>query len=207
VAIVFIVQRFYNGLLKDEGYLMFTLPVTSGQLIWAKCLTAAILLACTTLVCVLSVGVMVISNDVIVEMRNGFQEVLLYAPEEVKQLMEMMVPVTVMGLIVGCVGLVVTTMHAYLAMALGQLANKHRVALSILAYIGINIAMSSIATSLASSNAARWIEQMDTANFTAMSASEVVWIGMGVALVLELIQLVIFYFPTNWILKNKLNLE
>ena len=42
LAIVFIIQRFYNGLLKDEGYLMFTLPVKTWQLIKAKGLTALI---------------------------------------------------------------------------------------------------------------------------------------------------------------------
>lgn len=207
VAVIFIVQRFYNGLLKDEGYLMFTLPVTSGQLIWAKCLTASILLICTTLVCVLSIGVMVVSNDVILEMRDGFREALLYAPEEAKQLMEMMVPMTVMGVVVGCVGMIVTTMQAYLAMAIGQLANKHRVGFSILAYIGINIALSSIGTSLMATNLPNWVDQLDTAKLDTMSVSGVIWIMMGITLVLELIQLVIFYFPTNWILKNKLNLE
>ena len=33
VALVFMIQRFYNGMLKDEGYLMFTLPVKTSQLI------------------------------------------------------------------------------------------------------------------------------------------------------------------------------
>ena len=33
--LVFIINRFYKGLLGDEGYLMFTLPVLSGGLLFA----------------------------------------------------------------------------------------------------------------------------------------------------------------------------
>lgn len=36
VTIIEIIQRFNKNLLKDEGYLMFTLPVTSTQLIMSK---------------------------------------------------------------------------------------------------------------------------------------------------------------------------
>ena len=32
VAVALIIMRFYHGLLKDEGYLMFTLPVKPWQL-------------------------------------------------------------------------------------------------------------------------------------------------------------------------------
>lgn len=41
--ILFVVQRFWNGLLKEEGYLMFTLPVTTRSLIMSKALSALII--------------------------------------------------------------------------------------------------------------------------------------------------------------------
>ena len=50
VALVAVIQRFYNGLLKDEGYLMFTLPVKSGALINAKGLMATIFTVITGIV-------------------------------------------------------------------------------------------------------------------------------------------------------------
>ena len=35
LAFVLMIYRFYKNLMTDEGYLMFTLPVTTGQLIWS----------------------------------------------------------------------------------------------------------------------------------------------------------------------------
>ena len=34
--VIIVIQRFWNGLLKEEGYLMFTLPVTTRSLILSK---------------------------------------------------------------------------------------------------------------------------------------------------------------------------
>ena len=40
VAFVLMIQRFYKSLLRDEGYLSMTLPVTVDAHIWAKLLTS-----------------------------------------------------------------------------------------------------------------------------------------------------------------------
>ena len=42
IALIFIIQRFYLGLLGDEGYLMFTLPVRPWQLIASKAICALV---------------------------------------------------------------------------------------------------------------------------------------------------------------------
>ena len=34
--VIIVIQRFWNGLLQEEGYLMFTLPVTTRSLILSK---------------------------------------------------------------------------------------------------------------------------------------------------------------------------
>lgn len=39
-----VIQRFYKGLLKEEGYLMFTLPVESWKIVLAKALAAVLLI-------------------------------------------------------------------------------------------------------------------------------------------------------------------
>ena len=36
LTLVLMVYRFYKNLMTDEGYLMFTLPVSRSQLIWSK---------------------------------------------------------------------------------------------------------------------------------------------------------------------------
>ena len=42
ITIVVTIQRFNKNLLKDEGYLMFTLPVSSKSLVLSKYLTSLI---------------------------------------------------------------------------------------------------------------------------------------------------------------------
>ena len=40
LTLVLMVYRFYKNLMTDEGYLMFTLPVSRSQLIWSKLMVA-----------------------------------------------------------------------------------------------------------------------------------------------------------------------
>ena len=41
--VIIVIQRFWNGLLQEEGYLMFTLPVTTRSLILSKVISALII--------------------------------------------------------------------------------------------------------------------------------------------------------------------
>ena len=42
MALVVMVSRFYRNLLKSEGYLMFTLPVSVHELIWSKLIVSLV---------------------------------------------------------------------------------------------------------------------------------------------------------------------
>src|SRR5699024_4932362 len=42
VAFILMLQRFYKNLLGDEGYLMFTLPVSIHQHVWSKLIVSAV---------------------------------------------------------------------------------------------------------------------------------------------------------------------
>src|SRR5699024_11750532 len=50
------------GLLKDEGYLTMTLPVSLDSILWGKALAAWILMVLTTLVCLVSAGILLLAN-------------------------------------------------------------------------------------------------------------------------------------------------
>ncbi|MGI6028910.1 MAG: hypothetical protein ACOX81_05840 [Candidatus Heteroscillospira sp.] len=54
ISAIFIITRFNSGLLGDEGYLMFTLPVTTPQLIFSKLVTAIVVVAVSGIVGMLS---------------------------------------------------------------------------------------------------------------------------------------------------------
>ena len=55
IAVIFVIQRFYKGLLGDEGYLMHTLPVRPRQLIGSKLLCAVTVTFVSVLVAVASI--------------------------------------------------------------------------------------------------------------------------------------------------------
>ena len=40
VHFIITLQRFWKNLMGDEGYLMFTLPVSTGDILWAKAICA-----------------------------------------------------------------------------------------------------------------------------------------------------------------------
>ena len=50
LTILLIVQRFNKGLLEDEGYLMFTLPVSQKTLVLSKFLTSLLFIILTSIV-------------------------------------------------------------------------------------------------------------------------------------------------------------
>ena len=49
VVLILIIQRFWKGLLGDEGYLMFTVPATVHQLVLSKALSATVISALSAL--------------------------------------------------------------------------------------------------------------------------------------------------------------
>ena len=56
MTLVFICERFYKGLLGDEGYLMQTLPVTTEEHILSKAIVATLLELITGLVAIVISG-------------------------------------------------------------------------------------------------------------------------------------------------------
>lgn len=203
VAFVFMIQRFYNGLLKDEGYLMFTLPVKTSQLIWAKCLSAAILVFATSLVCVLSVFLMVLNSDVIRELSREFTEIARNLPEY-REITSLGAQCVLLGLVSSFVSAIAFIMQAYLAMALGQLANKHRAAWSVLAFVGISVVLSTLGITSLSNN---FFGALSSPALESMTYSRLLWAVFGSIIVTQLVETAIFYFPAEWILRKRLNLE
>lgn len=140
VATVVLLQRFYKGMYGDEGYLMFTLPVTSGSLIHSKALSAMLMMVGTGLLTFAGVMIMTSYPQI-------WNEVLrLDIGEMFKMLLEMnnltsgefallAVWVVVFGLLSTAQGIYIV----YLAISIGQLWKKHPVAGAIIAYYVITL--------------------------------------------------------------------
>lgn len=199
VALVFAIQRFYKGLLGDEGYLMHTLPVRPWQLIGSKLLCAVVTTFLSVIVAILSILVILPWG------REDFQE-LFRGLGYIFSHWNIQATHGVIGILEFCLMMMCSFatgyLQLYLAMSIGHLFNKNRIAMSVIAFIAINAVISTLLGRLLS-------PMMDSlfriVNGMAGAASfhAVMWIAMAG----ELILCAVYFVGTEFILRKKLNLE
>lgn len=204
MTILFILQRFWNGLLKEEGYLMFTLPVKTWQLITAKGVSATLITCISVLDGIFSCVLLVVasSDEIILGLLNFWS----YVKRGIKEIGPMFWVMAVLFILLILVGLIKSIYQVYAAMALGQLFEAHRVVGSCVSYIGISVVISVIASMLMMI-ADRILP--DSTLYAIVNSSEALFgITYTVLLILvSAVQTVIFHVITERILSTRLNLE
>ena len=133
---VLCVQRFYRNLLGNEGYLMFSLPVGTHQLILAKVLSSLIwtLLGGVAGVCTVAVmGLMAIPLQDTVRL---FKEISMHL--RMLSLGKELGAIAV-WFVIFILFFVASLMQIYTAIAVGHQWSAHRILGSVLAFFGIGI--------------------------------------------------------------------
>lgn len=204
IAVIFVIQRFYKGLLGDEGYLMNTLPVKPWQLITSK-------LVCATAATVVSIAVALLSIFLLaplsaVDFADAFQEAIQVFSELIARY-HANVPLLIVEFVLLClVGFFASYLQLYLAMAIGHLFGRNRIAMSVIAYVGIN-AVISVVTSVLGITFFYQFDEALAQLFHGMSDWEI-WHTVMIGLILfTAVQAVVFFFFTERILHRHLNLE
>ena len=189
MTLILVIRRFWNGLLKEEGYLAFTLPVEVWQLIVSKVIVAAIVNLISGLIAALSCLILFlgISKEIFYSMGYTFSVLI------------------VLGILFLIVTSICGTYMLYASMSLGQLMEDHRVAGSFLAYIGLNMAVSTI-TNIGTMIVTNILPD-NLVNITACNAGLIITLYMLIMLVINGIQLAVYHVITEYVLTNKLNLE
>ena len=146
---VFGVYRFYRNLFTGEGYLSFTLPVTVGQHLWVKTLTAVCFDFISALVLLLS-GMILMSGDVLTEVLKAaaylWKKFLEVVPaEEVWHLAGYFAEWVLLLLIALCSG----HLMYQSCICIGQLARKNRVLLAVGVYFGYQLLAQIVSTVMA----------------------------------------------------------
>ena len=131
VTAVLVIQRFYQGLLKDEGYLMFTLPVRPWQLLTSKLAAAVIVCLGSCIVGGISVMVIAFDSDVYLNMFDAIGLAFRLYPGPI-----------VAGCLAGIASGLCTITQIYVSLALGHLASKHRIGWAVGIYIAIHMVFS-----------------------------------------------------------------
>lgn len=205
VTVLIILIRFYKGLLRDEGYLMHTLPVKTWQLITAKGVVAAVVSLISILAAALSVLILM-AFDGGIEYFGEFMAELFRTLGKYPAYIAIMLE----ALLLGVCWIAAMIYKAYAALSIGQLAQKHRIALSVGAWIGIGVVFLiflSILGNLSFPSAfSDWLEGIleGMVNDSPLNAIQV---GMWILILVEAVQIVIFHVVSEQILRRKLNLE
>ena len=212
LTLIVIIQRFYKGLLCDEGYLMFTLPVKPWQLIASKGTAAfgmsvisgaAAFLSILILMCGVGGPVEFFSSifdpriwwRMFGDLNEVFPKwglyVLLYCFEFL-----------ILAIVSGMAGL----FQMYVAMALGHLAQRRRILMSVAAYLVISMALSFLSGAgmmLLDGSGIMHALTLMLGN-SAHTGIQLMILGL---LAWNILQLAAFFFGTERILSKKLNLE
>ena len=200
------INRFRKGLLGREGYLMFTLPVTTGKLIGTKLAASAIHLLLSTLIMLVSACILIGIPETLFAL---FQIDWFSAILELSRAMPTWPLLVLEVLAAVLLGIFGNILQFYLAMAIGHLSNRHRTLLSVVAYIGINTALSMLAgfffSGLAVLDMSGLLESISV--FFMEHAHIAAHLSLIGAILAVLLQCAIFWFPTLYILNNRLNLE
>lgn len=200
VTIMAVVQRFYKGLLCDEGYLMHTLPVRPVELVLSKLTGATVMTILSGVVGVVSVLILMsVGGFFAVDWLGGFRDLFHNFPSWPLAVFEC--------LLVGLFCVTGQIAQLYAAMALGHLSNKHRVAMSFVRYLVISTALSALlgifVTVANETGLDYWMTQLTSA----MNSSLCLHLGLIFTVLAYLVKTAIFCGVTNHVLTNKLNLE
>ncbi|TAH75129.1 MAG: hypothetical protein EWM47_00185 [Anaerolineaceae bacterium] len=197
VTFVIMILRFYKNLMSDEGYLMFTLPVKSSQLINAK-------LVVSTLWNIISIIIVGASLLMIFGTSNNLQMLREFIDFGLMSLKanfgNKYVLLIVEFIFMMLVSLIQQIMLIYVSIAVGHLFNGHKVLGSFASYIGISTIMQLIITLVL----VVWAF-MAGSSFEELEA--IPQLVFPFSIIIASVFNVLFYLVTNYIFKRKLNLE
>ena len=203
-TIIVIVIRFYKGLLGDEGYLMHTLPVTTRQLITSKGLVAATIVFASIVVGGISVLIIITLTDA--QSFGQFLAACAELPAAISKNMNLgqFFLLVIEGIVLS-IGLLLTWIYKiYAALSIGQLVDKHRILLSLGAFIGFDVAFGMITGIIGAIGSYLKLNF----NFYLLSNWFVrVQIPVLIFLVIEVIIILIYHIISELLLSKKLNLQ
>ncbi len=211
VTILLICIHFYRNFLCDEGYLTFTLPVSTGKLLWSKLITGMLWAAINVVVIFVTILLFavfgtsssgIVNREVLQGINDIFTELLPKAREYFN------LPLLIAECaVVGVLMMASQMLEIYFAIVVGgQIAKKHRILAAIGMYLLINMGVgivSSIFTSAVVFGQGVWDLSFNTAAAAGRFAVSVIgWFGllfMGLS--------VLFFLLSRLLLNRNLNLQ
>ena len=200
LTLVLMVYRFYKNLMTDEGYLMFTLPVSRSQLIWSKLLVSLV----WSILSVVLAALAWMAEISVVSRENVFS-LIAQGLRSLRQHLSGNLSGCIAALVVLClVSCLVSFLKFYAAISLGHSFSNHKILLSVVFYIGFGIVTQTIGTIFASVGIQIDISPDFWSSLPVTQVfSSLAWAAAGVSALLG----AAYYVLTLLMLKKRLNLQ
>ena len=206
VAFGLMIQRFHKNLLRDEGYVMMTLPVSVRQHVWSKLLVSMVWFVATIVVVVLAFLILVFEVGAVQQFFAGVSDLLRELRlSDYTMCLGIFALELVVLLFFSCAG---ACLQIYAAMAIGHSFANHKVIWSVGVYFASQFALQLLGGGL--------IEIMDETGLDYVLTQAVqrssspiaaTTAMMLVLIVIAVLFAALFYFLTTYFLKKRLNLE
>ena len=199
MSLVLMIQRFWKNLMSDEGYIMFTLPASVHQQIWSKIIASVLWFIATGAVTVMAFVIMSYSVGMIKVMTNWigdiFKNITVYYA------------LNGTALIIECIALMFVSLASfclqfYAAMALGHSLSSHKILLSVVFFVAIQLVLQISGIYLLVSMPAFGLQLPN--GFSPMQSTHLL---MGAFITGSVVIGAVFYVITTAVLKKRLNLE
>ena len=200
LCFVICIIRFYSGLLRREGYLMFTLPVKPWQLLLSKFLTALFTLAVTAVLSYGGIALMFSGTTGGQQLLHGIKEffgALSFGP-------------ALLFVFLMLAALANMILRVYFVSCLGHLFRRMRIFFSILFYyiitILIQVAAMVAIMGIAILPADSWLCSL-AQWFGTLGANSALSLVFGGLLLLNIVAGCVYFFVSEVILRKRLNLD
>ena len=204
MAFVLMVQRFYKNLLRDEGYLTMTLPVSVHEHIWAKLLTSLIWWIAVLAVAAVSMLILVFNPSILQEVGTNLAQ-LHFGDLNLSQNLPHLVLFCAELALLLAVGGACVCLHFYAALAVGYSFTHHKDALAAVSFFAMPVAwhfiqwVATFLLNLMNLQGIRlWVQSlgpMTQMHLTMLAVTAVMAIPAA-----------LYYAITAYFLKNRLNL-
>ena len=198
ITLIVILQRFYKNLVKEEGYLMFTLPVKPWELITSKLITSVMWSFVSTIAVMISVFIMAISKGMFSEFPEAIQNINEFIVQYFGSTGVFWLELFLMILVSTIAGVLIF----YGAISIGSLF-KNKLLGSFVGYIILYLAtqlISTIVITIFGVSNAQYFENMVIPD---QYPQLVFWVAIGLCALLGAGCFVL----SNYIFKKRLNLE
>lgn len=193
-AVVAFLSRFYKRCFTDEGYLTFTMPVTSHQILLSGIANTVLGMLVVVVAAIVGVGIIfglfmtaipheIIWADVWVSLKDAMAQILESLHKNAGEFL-------LVGFS-GITGAFASLIELMLAITIGALiAKKHKIIAAAAVYYGINLVLGMVSSFLA---------------MTAVFSQNLSWL-LGTTAMVSCVAAVGSYILMHWLLSRKLNL-